>query len=437
MKLGDGLLRGASASLMIRISGMALSWFSVVTLTRLLGVDGYGAYAFLLSAVMLLSLPATFGTPTLLVREVSAAQATRNWVRMRGAALWSVRFSLVMSLPIAAAAIIVLLFFPQLVPANLRAGLMWAAILIVLSPLTAIRGGILRGLHQVALGQAPEQIVRPLALIALLFLPMLWGHQIRDPGGAMAANVGAMVIAWLAGMAALAYFWPKEANSAKPEYEPQRWRASLIPLGLTNAMIVIDGEVGVLLLGLIASHTETGIFKGAVQFALLSSLGYTVVNVNVTPRIAAALSRQGAAGTPGDEVQRIVTRGSRLSVALCLPVVLVLIFFGPWAIPFILGSDFGDAWIPVVILCIGQLINAAFGSAPSVLNMSHNERSNLIGFCAGLVINIVLTLILTPSFGATGAATATMVSVVLRNLILWRYAWVKLGIETGFWGRRA
>jgi O-antigen/teichoic acid export membrane protein len=381
---------------------------------------------------LLLSLPATFGAPTLLVREVSAAQATRNWARMRGATIWSVRFSLLMSLPIAVVAIILLVFFPQLVSADIRPGLMWAVILIVLFPLTAIRGGILRGLQQVALGQAPEQIVRPLALIALLFLPMLWGREIRDPGSAMAANVGALVIAWLAGMAALAFFWPREASAAQPEYDAQRWRASLIPLGLTNAMIIVDGEVGVLLLGLIASHTETGIFKGAGQFALLAALGYTVVNVNVTPRIGAALGRQDLT-----EVQKIVTRGSRLSVALCLPVVLGLILFGQWAVPFILGSDFRDAWTPVVILCIGQLFNAAFGSATSVLNMSHNERCNLIGFCAGLVVNIGLTLLLTPRFGATGAATAMMVSVILRNLILWRYSWARLGIETGFWGRRA
>ncbi len=431
MKLRDGLLRGASLSLLIRLSGIALSWLSVVTLTRLLGADGYGAYAFLLSAVLLLSLPATFGTPTLLVREVSAAQATRNWGRMRGAILWSVRFSLVMSLPIAGAAIILLVFFPQLISPVMRSGLMWAVILIVLSPLAAIRGGILRGLQQVALGQAPEQLVRPLALIALLFLPMIWGGEIRDPGGAMAANVGAMVIAWLAGMAALAFFWPKEADAARPEYDGRRWRASLMPLGLTSAMFLIDSEVGVLLLGLIASHTETGIFKGATQFALLASLGYTVVNVNITPRIGAAVAR-------GDlvETQKVVTRGSRLSVALCLPVVLTLIVFGQWAVPFILGSDFKDAWAPLTILCMGQLVNAAFGSASAVLSMSHNERASLVGFGVGLAVSIVLTLIMAPMFGAVGAATAAMVSVILRNLILWRYAWVRMGIETGFWGRR-
>ena len=431
MKLGDGLLRGASASFVMRIAGMAVSWLAVITLTRLLGAEGYGAYAFLLSAAMVLSLPGSFGAPMLLVREVSAAQATGNWGRMRGAALWALRFSVTMSLPIAITVSLLLLFLPHLVPPAIRPGMAWAAALVVLNPLSALRGGILRGLRQVVLGQAPEQIVRPVALVALLFLPLLWGRPIHDAAGAMAANVGAVVIAWLAGAAALARFWPKAASVAKPEYDAARWRGSLLPLGLSNAMYVVDGEIAVLLLGVIATHAETGIFKAALQFALLAELGYAVINVNVSPRISAALARNDLV-----ETQKIVTRGARLSVAYCLPVALGLIVFGHWGVPFILGPDFENAWAPLAILCVGQLVNAAFGSAAAVLNMSHNERGNLIGFSAGLGVNIALTAVLTPMLGAVGAATAMMVSVILRNLILWRYARVRMGIETGFWGQR-
>lgn len=430
MKLGDGLLRGASASFGMRIVGMGLSWLAVVMLTRLLGAQGYGTYAFLLSAATVLSLPANFGASMLLVREVGAAQATENWGRMRGAATWALRYSLFMSLPIIAAAVLTLIFLPQVVPSAARPGLFWAVGLVVLMPLTALRGGILRGLGQVVLGQAPEQIIRPAALLLLLLAPFLWGHPPHTPAAAMAANVGAVLIAWTAGALVLVRFWPAQARAAAPTYDGARWRASLLPIGLSNGMFVIDGELAVLILGFIATREDTGVFKAAAQLALFAQLGYAVVNVNVTPRLAAAWAKGDLAAT-----QRIVTQGARLSIAYCAPVALALIVFGKWGVPLLLGRDFAASWAPLVLLCLGQVVNAAFGSASAVLNMSHHERWNTVGFAVGLVVNICLTFILTPRYGAIGAAAAMMASVTVRNLVIWRYARLKLGIETGFWGR--
>jgi O-antigen/teichoic acid export membrane protein len=430
MKLGDGLLRGASASFLMRVVGMGLSWLVVMMLTRLLGAEGYGTYAFLLSAATVLSLPANFGASMLLVREVGAAQATENWGRMRGAATWALRYSLLMSLPIVAAAILTLIFLPHLIPPAVRPGLFWAVGLVVLMPLTALRGGILRGLRQVVLGQAPEQIVRPTALLLLMLLPFAWGQAVHTPAAAMAANVGANAIAWVVGALILARFWPREARAATPTYESARWRASLLPLGLSNGMYVIDGELAVLILGVIATREETGVFKAAAQFALFAELGYAVVNVNIAPRLAAAWAKGDRALT-----QRIVTQGARLSIAYCIPVALALIVFGKWGVPLLLGKDFEASWPPLVLLCLGQIVNAAFGSANAVLNMAHHEKWNTVGFAAGLAANVILTLILTPLYGAVGAAAAMACSVTLRNLIVWRYASVKLGIETGFWSR--
>lgn len=430
MNLKDGLLRGVSASFVMRIAGMGLAWMVSVALGRLLGVEGFGTYAFLLSIVTVLRLPATFGTPMLLVREVSAARATQNWGRMRGVSLWALRFCLMTSAPVALAVIAALVFFPRQIPDHVRPSLVWAVGLLILLPMAAIRGGVLRGLKQVVLGQAPEQIVRPAALLVILAVLWWLGGRTLTPDLAMAANVGAVFIAWLAGTILLARVWPAEARAAKPTYDGRKWAASLLPLGLGNGMYVLDGEVAVLMLGLVASPADTGVFKAASQFALFAALGYSVVNVNVSPRLASAFAKGDMA-----RLQAVVTQGSRLSVLYCLPVAAGLIGLGWWGVPFVMGPGFEAAWAPLAILSLGHLVNAAFGSATSALNMSHNERCNTVGFAVGLAANLVLTLILTPRFGAVGAAGAMLASVTLRNVILWRYARVRLGVETGFWGR--
>lgn len=429
MDLKSGLVRGVSATLALRIASMGLSWATAVTLARLLGVEGYGTYAFLISIITVLRLPATFGTPALLMRETSAARATQAWGRMRGAGLWALRFTLVTSVPVVLAIAAALVFFPARIPDNLEPALPWAAAMVVLLPLAGLRGGVLRGLKQVVWGHFPEQIVRPAFILLFLFLPLLWGQTLRRPDEAMIANVLATAVAWVVGVLLVMKFWPPEARGVKPEYESAAWRRSLLPLGLGNAMYLLDGEVAVLALGLVADEADVGLFKAAAQFAILAGLGYSVVNVNISPRIAAAWAK----GDPA-KIQATVTQGSRLSMLYALPVGLGLAALGGWGVPFVMGPGFEAAWPPLALLALGQVINAAFGSASAVLTMTRHEGCNTIAFAAGLALNVGLALLLAPLFGPSGAAGAVVASVTVRNLILWAYARRRLGIETGFWG---
>lgn len=428
MDLKNNLVRGVSATLLLRFASMGLSWAASVTLARLLGVEGYGTYALLISIITVLRLPATFGAPALLMRETSAALATGGWGRMRGIGVWTLRFSMITSLPVVLVVTAAWLF-PRWTPANLAPSLPWVAAMIVLLPLADLRGGVLRGLGQVVWGHFPEQIVRPAVILLLVFLPLLWGHTISRPHEAMIANVLATGVAWAVGMLLVMRFWPAQARGVRPEYDAPAWRRSLLPLGLAYAMYQLDGEVAVLALGLVASETEVGVFKAATQFAVLAGLGYAVVTSNISPGIAAAWAK-------GDlsRIQATVTQGSRLSMLYALPVGGGLAALGGWGVPFVMGPGFEGAWLPLALLALGQVINAAFGSASAVLTMTRHEGGNTVAFAVGLALNVGLALLLAPAMGAVGAAWAVVASVTVRNLILWIYARRRLGIETGFWG---
>lgn len=432
MNLKDSLVRGASATMLVQMAGMGLSWASAVVLARLLGVEGYGAYALLISVVTILRLPASFGAAALLLREVSASRANENWGRMRGVSRWTLRFCLITSIPVTISIFIGAYLFGDQIPDTLQPSLPWVAALVIVLPLAALRGGVLRGLGKVVWSYFPEQIIRPLLLLTLALAPFLWGGIINRPEEAMAINVMATVAAWLVGTIMLMTIWPKQVREATPEQDGPGWRKSLLSLGLGNAMYMLDGEVAVLALGLVASKADVGVFKAASQFAILAGLGYAVITANVSPRIAAAWSKNNLAA-----VQKTVTDGSRLSMLYCVPVSLGLAALGGWGVPFVMGPGFEGAWAPLAILALGHLINAAFGSSTAVLTMTHHERGNAVAFAIGLVVNVGLTLILTPMFGAIGAATAVTASIILRNLILWIYVRRQLGIETGFWGRSA
>jgi O-antigen/teichoic acid export membrane protein len=96
-------------------------------------------------------------------------------------------------------------------------------------------------------------------------------------------------------------------------------------------------------------------------------------------------------------------------------VVSVLVIFSSFFLN-LFGEGFLSGVSVLLILCIGQLINSLSGSVGVIMQMIGEQKvyQNLI--ISALVINLVLTFLLTPLYGGIGAATATVVSMIFWNI---------------------
>jgi len=141
--------------------------------------------------------------------------------------------------------------------------------------------------------------------------------------------------------------------------------------------------------------------------------------------------------TQGDHVrlQRLLTVSARAILVLAVLVVIVFVAFGESILIMFFGQDFGQGYLSLIILCVGQLANAAFGSVGLLLNMTGHERDTVRGFAAGAFVNVCLNLALIPPFGLEGAATATALSLLAWNLVLWRLAQSRLSVNTSVFGK--
>ena len=69
------------------------------------------------------------------------------------------------------------------------------------------------------------------------------------------------------------------------------------------------------------------------------------------------------------------------------------------------GAEYSAAYLPLVILSIGQLVNAGTGSVAYLLNMSGHEQDTMRVYFVAALVNAVLNFILVPKYGMFGAAT--------------------------------
>lgn len=421
------LLRGGTGSLAVKLASVVLGLVLVALLARTLGAEGYGVYAFVLALASLASAPTQLGLAPLVVRETAHAQARNDWSSLRGIWRWATAVAALYSLVVISFGLVGLQlgWFNGL---GLPSTLSWGLLLILLLSLGGIRTAALRGLRHVLAGLLPEQVLRPVFLLLLLSLAAaLMPQKAITPEVAMGLTVIAVALAFLVGAWLLYRHRPAALLGAKPTYRHRVWLAAAWPLVLTQGFRQLNQYADVLLLGVLASAADVGIYRVAAQGALMVSLGLTALNMAIAPFIA----RLHTLGETA-KLQKLAKRTAQAALAFALPTVMVFVLFGEWLLATVFGAEFAEGYTPLLILAAGQLANAAFGTTGLLLNMTGFERDVTRVVAVAAVLNLVLNIALIPPLGVSGAAIATATTLVFWNAWLWLRVSKRLGIRSSF-----
>lgn len=414
----------------IRASGLGLSLVVNVVLANLLLPDGYGLYGFIMASVAILTIPATFGMPALIVRETARSMADCNPGRVWQLWRWAQRVGVMTSIGAAAIGIPWLLFNAEVEQWRTWA---WGGGLIPILVLAYIRSAAIRGLGHTLLGQFPETILRPAATVVfVLFLAVILGPRF-DTEFAMIATLSGTAVAFLLGQVVLLYVAPRRppASSRPATTEIRRtWFVAAITIGLANGAQVLGANTDILFLGVLTTNAEVGLYKIALSGGSLVGFGLQAVNMVLMPQIASIYHS-------GDmmALKSMVRFAAQIAFAFTLGAVAMLVVFGNWLIIALFGTAYADAYVTLLIIGSGQLASAFFGSVVLLLSMTGHERKTLVGAVGYALLNTLLNVILVPLAGMEGAAVATAASLFVLNLYLWIVARQTLGINTIAFGR--
>lgn len=425
------LLAGGFGSLVVTGAGAGLGLALSIVLARYLGPAGFGVYSYAMALIMVLSVPVQFGVPKLVVRETAQALAVENWDRMNGVWRWAATTTLWQSAGIAASASVVVFVARGYFEGTSVWTFLLGLGLLPLIGLGMIRDGALRGLGRVVQGQLSELIVRR-AVLVLLILSVFPLVDRFGPLHAMASHVVSAMLAFMVGAVLLHRARPEPLSDvSSPTYHRKEWRGSMIPLGLTEGLQLVNKRLDILILGLFVATSEVGVYRAVVQGSLAVGLGLQTLNRVFAPHFA----RLYAANELHD-LQAVVTTAARAALAVTVPAAIVIVIWGEFLLSLAFGSEFGKGHAALAILCLGQVVSAGFGSVGYLLAMTGHERETVRGMGVGVALNVFLNLVLTPLYGAVGAATATTASIIAWNLILYRAAHKRLGIRSSSVSRR-
>lgn len=421
------LLKTALGSLGLKIAAAGVGLLNGVLLARLLGPAEFGVYSIAMAAATLLGTVAALGLPTLVTREVAVHNAQENWPLLKGllatSQLWVLLASLFFVLVGGA-----LVFLDKLPSTVTIIGWVSVLVLIPLVALNQLRAAILRGLHWVITADVPDLLLRPLAMLILLGGTYVFAKKI-DADSALLIQMVAVLLALGFGSWSLDRRLPKVLRQTKAETTHLHWfRSSGIFLAITM-LGLLEGQVPLYFVGHLAGAQQAGLYQAAIQLVTLIAIGLVAINMSLQPRLAASWAR-------GDiqHVQQFITETARMGTGIALAGMLVIMVFAE-VILRIYGAQFAEAAHALRILAVGQMVNAAAGSCGILLMMTGHQRVVMQGTALAVLLNVIICYLAVPEYGAMGGAMATMLGMILWNVLFSAYAKIKLGLNTTILGR--
>lgn len=417
------LARDTVGVMVLQGASMGLGFVISVLLARTLGVKEFGLYAFAMSFLALLSTPAAFGFPQLLVREIAANRAKGEWRAVFGLVRFSHRVALLASLGLALLAGLGLWLFSGSLSAKTVTTLAVALLGLPLLALAQLQGSALRGLDRILEGQTVQMLVRPAGFLLLFGGAWLVARELLSAPFALGLQVVATGVAFLAGGLLLHHHLTRQVPAAPGIKSDPTWLRSALWLLLLALLGLIPQHAGVLLLGVMRGTEEVGLYKIAFQAASLIPFGLMAVNTAIAP----TLSQLYASGEM-QKLRRVVLSAAGVSLAFALPLILFYLLAGSWFLEATFGKPFMASAGALAILTIGQAINAATGPVGLLLVMSGHERLATVNIGVSSMLNVIFSLLLIPVWGIQGAAVATTLGLIASNLLCLYFVVAKVGL---------
>jgi len=381
-----------------RVLTQGLSALTIILIARGLGAVGLGQYAFLTSIILLLNALTTFGTDTLIIREV--ARRSHDIQRWPAAATM-----------IQLALSVVAIGFIMLVPGRPEQSILplrlYSLALIPLA-VSTVYSAILRGSERMDLYLIFNCTTAAMQLLGVLFVVTINGKLILVISALLGTQIiGAVVSALLVHSLNFHFDWRVDLTLI-------RHVATMgFPLVLLMGLGIVYQRIGIFALSTLANDAATGWFSAASRLIE----GIKLFPYAVFGALFPILSRdgdtsQGVKSGQGIDGSYIMLIGFGLTAAI------LTTLFAPVLTPLLFGNDYQPTVLALQIL-VWSLIPYVVGAHTSLRLVAAN-RENTVLAAIGITVPIAigLNIVLITWLNVIGAAWAAIASETIQTVLL-------------------
>jgi O-antigen/teichoic acid export membrane protein len=385
-----------------RLGSQLASAILAILVARQLGQAGLGAYAFFSAVILTGNVLTTYGTDTLLIRELAGSRDPRS--PLLAAALW---VQIGLSAIFAAG---VWLLGARLPNQSAETILALKLFSLALFPLAfySVFSAALRAWERMEL-YTLANLATAGAQIAAAGIALVWWNNLIALALALLAGqtLGAITAGVLCQRALEGLALRRGTIQQTIQILRRGWQ-----LALLGSFGFLSQRIAPILLGLLAGATLTGEFSAAARLVEAAKLGHSAYFGALLPFLANQAGNRPASPAAGAQPHSQDKHGFPIAILLGISALLALAL-GILAKPLIellFGKGFASS-AGLLPLLAWLLVPYTVTSALSVdLVVKHQEGRVLAGLVCGTLIAIPAYLLLTPRLGLSGAGLAALAS---------------------------
>lgn len=280
--------------------------------------------------------------------------------------------------------------------------------LVGLAGLVRLHGSLLRAVGSARGEVAFNRVLLPFARFVGAAGALVVGVSVVGVAAGMVASMGVIAIVGFPIVMRATGFRPSLRGS---RVVLTRFYNHAAPVALSSIGKVFQSRIDVLLVGALLSASAAGTYNVVLVLVSITWIPLLAFN-QLLPPIAADLHAADRTRT----LNAIYTTITRLIVTAVVPLVAVLVVFGPPLLS-VFGSTYAAGYEPLLIYLIGVLVGSAVGATGWLLMMTDHQYARLVldWLLAGL--NVVLTVLFVLEFGIAGAALGTAIAISVQNAL--------------------
>lgn len=419
--------KGGAIQVFGQLTHRSIAFLFTVVAVRVLGPAGFGLYQVVVQLLEFLGQLGLLGFNHAAMRYIARARVAGNFAAVKGTALVALLSTGIVSGVIVA--VIVLAAHPiagtfadsagerERFAFLLRVGILYVPFFAFMQVLRYATQAYKTMIPSVVVGN----MVQPVLRLAFGAVFLAAGFEVT---GVIAGDVVSMGIAAIVSVYLFRQILTESEKSARAETKAGPIIRFALPQSGSALLGLQSLGLGIILLGLLASNEQAGLFAIALALQGPADLALSGV-VNIWAPMVTDLHDQGA----HERLDSLFKTITRWIATAALPISAALMI-EPDLFARILGGESALEAAPVIaILAIGNVFHTCTGPSASVLSMTGRPGINFMDSLVGALLYALLGWAVIPRFGAIGMAWVHASITTLVNLVRVVQTKVLVGVQ--------
>lgn len=393
-----------------------------LTIIRLLSPSDYGLFALGMTVVTIYMIFANLGLYSGSQRYIAFFQARGDDARTRGVIISTLR---IIGFSVTIFTVISIFLAGPLANLYDKPGveevLLWFTALIPLSIFIHIMAAFFLGFKQPSFSAFVENIGLSLVSLILVTIFLL---IFRNLTSVLAAQVLAHTLVFAAGLIYCVTHFPIRIRGGERVLMVKELLAFSIPLFAASALTYLMIQMDTLMLGYFVPSDQLGFYNAAYLLSSVLPIFLMSVSTIYMPVASGLVARENNL-----ELKNVYRSTTKWLFLFTLPLFLTFFLFPSQIMGLAFGGGYPTAAQALQLLCLGDFVHTLLGPNGMTLIAYGHSRILMIAAAIATVVNITLNALLIPRWGITGAAIASFIALILVNILISGYLYIRYRIH--------